>query len=211
MQQKFGPINQPLINLLQRLRVIRAQSNLLPPLIRQMCSFDRLDIEVQSLIRRVCANGSVSRVGEGAGLAVTEARDIVFVAAEGLLGGFLVFAVAWQFELEGAELLVYYLPDYFVGRHGFPVGRGERCRISNWFGGPEIYLGRNDPRELRCQNSGPFWPKVFACTSTTSATTSSSMIRHIYCYNDGRLLIVRFPRRTYIKFLNSIARDRKPI
>jgi len=28
-----------------------------------------------------------------------------------------VSVVAWEFEFEAAELLVYYLPDYFVGGH----------------------------------------------------------------------------------------------
>lgn len=39
----------------------------------------------------------------------------MFVAAEGLFGGFLRGrGVAGEFEFEGAELLVYYLPYYFV-------------------------------------------------------------------------------------------------
>jgi hypothetical protein len=50
-------------------------------------------------------------------LAVAETSDIVFVAAEGLFRGFLVSPVSWQLEFEGAELLIYDLPHYFVRRH----------------------------------------------------------------------------------------------
>lgn len=55
-------------------------------------------------------------------MAVAEASDIVFVAAEGGFGGFLVAVVAGEFKFERTELLVDYLPDNFVGGH---AGRRE--------------------------------------------------------------------------------------
>jgi hypothetical protein len=83
----------------------------------------------------------------------------------------------------------------------FRVGRRKSCRVLKlgwctrnlFYFGPKVY-------DIR--------PKVFACTSTTSATTTSSMMRHIYCNNDGWVLIVRLPHWTYIKFLIAwVARD----
>lgn len=48
-------------------------------------------------------------------MAVAETRDVVFVAAEGGFGGFLLFGfVAGEFELVGAELVVDDGPDDFV-------------------------------------------------------------------------------------------------
>ena len=59
-------------------------------------------------------------------MAVTKPCDIVFVAAESGFAGFLMAIVAGQFELEGTELLVYDLPDYFVGGHAGREGGGGR-------------------------------------------------------------------------------------
>ena len=60
-----------------------------------MRTLDCLDVEVECLLGRVLADGGVARVGERAGLAVAEAGDIVFVAAEILL----------FFSSEGVDLL----------------------------------------------------------------------------------------------------------
>lgn len=50
-----------------------------------MCALDGLNVEVQGAGFRVGANGGVARVGEGAGLPIAEASDIVFVSAECLV------------------------------------------------------------------------------------------------------------------------------
>lgn len=72
------------------------------------------------------ADCGIAGVGEGARLSVTETGDIVLIAAEILLLGCPVgvrLVVAGQctfedlLEFEGTKLLIYYLPDYFVGRH----------------------------------------------------------------------------------------------
>lgn len=42
----------------------------------------------------------------------------MFIAAEGRFGGFLMRAVTWQFQFEGAELLIDDLPDDLIGCHG---------------------------------------------------------------------------------------------
>lgn len=85
-----------------------------------------LHVEVESAGFGVGADGGVAGVGEGAGLAVAEAGDIVLVAAEVLLfgGSGRLLRLGWGnfgvggewdiLELEGAELLIYDLPYDFV-------------------------------------------------------------------------------------------------
>ena len=76
----------------------------------------------------------------------------MLVAAEGGLGGLLVFAgVAWQLEFEGAELVVDDVPDDFVGSHGWFVrcagGRGgDVC----WSSRRDGYRGCANPKSLVC-------------------------------------------------------------
>ena len=88
-----------------------------------MCALDGFGAEVERRGggRRGPDRG-VSTVGQRAGLARAEAGDVVGVAAEGVRGGLLRrarFAVVVRrgAELEGAELLVYYLPDDLVRGH----------------------------------------------------------------------------------------------
>ena len=52
-----------------------------------MLAFDGLHVEVDGAGFGIAADGGIAGVGEGAGLAVAEAGDIVFVAAEVLLLG----------------------------------------------------------------------------------------------------------------------------
>lgn len=47
-----------------------------------MSSFNRLDVQVKSLLGRVLADGSVARVGERTCLTIAKASDIVLVSAE---------------------------------------------------------------------------------------------------------------------------------
>jgi hypothetical protein len=51
-------------------------------------------------------------------LAVTETSNIVLVAAKSLLGRLLVLAVAGEFELERAELMIDDVPHHLIGSHG---------------------------------------------------------------------------------------------
>jgi hypothetical protein len=50
-----------------------------------MCSLNGLHVQVEGSGAGVCANGGIARVGQRAGLAVAEAGDVVFIAAEVLL------------------------------------------------------------------------------------------------------------------------------
>lgn len=52
-----------------------------------MCALDGFHVEVEGAGFGVGADGGITGVGEGAGLAVAEASDIVLVAAEVLLLG----------------------------------------------------------------------------------------------------------------------------
>ena len=52
-----------------------------------MLSLDGLHVEIYGTAFGIAADGGIAGVGEGAGLAVAEAGDIVFVAAEVLLLG----------------------------------------------------------------------------------------------------------------------------
>lgn len=63
-----------------------------------MAALGRLDAQVEGACAGGGADGGVAAVGEGAGLAVAEAGDIVLVAAEGL--------VFCGFELVAAELSI---------------------------------------------------------------------------------------------------------
>lgn len=47
-----------------------------------MGALDGLDVEVEAAGGGVGADGGIAGVGEGAGLAVAEARHVVFIAAE---------------------------------------------------------------------------------------------------------------------------------
>lgn len=94
-----------------------------------MRTLDGFHVEVEGAGFWVWADGGIAGVGEGAGLAVAKAGDVMFVAAEILL--FWGSVGRWWLagfgrsdgvergrgdilEFEGAELLVYHLPDYFV-------------------------------------------------------------------------------------------------
>ena len=52
-----------------------------------MCAFYSFHVKVESTRFWVGANSSIAGVGEGAGLAIAESGDIMFVAAEVLLFG----------------------------------------------------------------------------------------------------------------------------
>jgi hypothetical protein len=49
-----------------------------------MCSLDCFEVEVEGASLGIRADSGVARVCKRTGLAIAEARDIVFVAAEGL-------------------------------------------------------------------------------------------------------------------------------
>lgn len=82
MNQEFRPVDQSIVNLRQCFRVVLRQLDSFPEFGRRVCAFDSLHVEVEGTCVGVRADGGIATVGEGAGLAVTEAGDIVFVAAE---------------------------------------------------------------------------------------------------------------------------------
>lgn len=94
-----------------------------------MLAFDGLHVEINRPGFGIAADGGIAGVGEGAGLAVAEAGDVVFVAAEVLLFGCSVNRGRCQLysrgqnkeetvlQLEGAELLIYDLPDNLIRGH----------------------------------------------------------------------------------------------
>ena len=93
-----------------------------------MGTLDGFDIEVEGAGGGVGADGSVARVGEGAGLTVAEAGDVELVPAEVLFFArsvrktdrltfyeIFVYRVGEVvLEFEGAELLVDDLPDDLI-------------------------------------------------------------------------------------------------
>lgn len=123
MDEKLRPVDQSLIDLLQRFRIVLGQFDAFPQLGGHVCALDGFHVKVEGAGFGVRADGSIAGVGEGAGLAVTEAGNIVLVAAEVLLlGGSGGGLVRWGAEnervdvlkLEGAELLVDHLPDNLI-------------------------------------------------------------------------------------------------
>jgi len=98
VREELGPELQALVDLRQRFGVVVRQAYALPPFRGRVRALYRAREEVQAPCVRGGADRRVARVGERAGLAVAEARDVVFVAAECLvLGGF---------EFEGAFFVV---------------------------------------------------------------------------------------------------------
>lgn len=87
MQQELGPVDETLVDLLEGFGVVVRQADLLPPLAGHVGALGRLDVEVEALGVGVGADRGIAAVGQRARLAVTEARDIVFVAAEVLVFG----------------------------------------------------------------------------------------------------------------------------
>lgn len=87
MDEEFGPVDEPGVDLLERLAVVLAQFDLLPKLRGRVLPLDGLHVEVDGARFGIAADGGIAGVGEGAGLAVAEASDVVFVAAEVLLFG----------------------------------------------------------------------------------------------------------------------------
>lgn len=92
-----------------------------------MRALDCLYVEVQGACFGGGADGGIAAVGEGTGLTIAKARDVVFIAAEGLvfccfelvaaeLSG--VVSVRWVFLERLREcVLVDHLPHYLVRRH----------------------------------------------------------------------------------------------
>ena len=96
-----------------------------------MLPLDGLHVEVDGTSFRIAADGGIAGVGKGAGLAVAEASNIVFIAAEVLLFGCSVGRREISYghhyksnkrwgntlELKGTKLLVYNLPDNLIRSH----------------------------------------------------------------------------------------------
>ena len=87
VNEEFRPVDEASVDLLQRFSVILTQLDLFPQLRGHVLPFDGLHVEVDGARFGVAADGGVAGVGEGAGLAVAEAGDVVFIAAEILLFG----------------------------------------------------------------------------------------------------------------------------
>ena len=66
VDQKFGPVLETIVDLFKSFGVVAAETNLLPPFAGHVCTFDGLDVEVETLCLRVGADGGIARVGEGA-------------------------------------------------------------------------------------------------------------------------------------------------
>ena len=65
-----------------------------------MLPLDGFHVEVDGAGFGIAADGGIAGVGEGAGLAIAEAGDVVFVSAEVLLFGCSVWRVGVSFDLE---------------------------------------------------------------------------------------------------------------
>ena len=65
-----------------------------------MLPFDGFHVEVDGAGFGIAADGGIAGVGEGAGLAVAEAGDVVFVPAEVLLFGCSVCRVGVSLDVE---------------------------------------------------------------------------------------------------------------
>lgn len=82
MDQELGPVDEALVELFERFRVVGGETDALPPFAGHVGAFDGLGVEVHGACFGVGAHGCVAGVGEGAGLTVAEAADVVFISAE---------------------------------------------------------------------------------------------------------------------------------
>lgn len=82
MHQELGPVDETLVELLERLGVVRGQADALPPFAGHVGALDGFHVQVHGACFGVGADGCVAGVGERAGLAVAEATDVVFISAE---------------------------------------------------------------------------------------------------------------------------------
>lgn len=85
MDQEFRPVDQSVVNLGERFLVVLRQLDAFPQLAGHVRALNGLHVEVEGARVGVGADGSITRVREGAGLAIAEAGDIVLISAEVLL------------------------------------------------------------------------------------------------------------------------------
>lgn len=93
MDEELGPVDETGVDLFEGFAVVLRQLDLLPELRGHVLALDGFHVEVDGAGFRVAADGGIAGVGEGAGLAVAESGDVVFVAAEVLLFG---CSVGWE-------------------------------------------------------------------------------------------------------------------
>lgn len=94
------PVDQVLVDLLERFRVVVRQSDLLPHVLGRMCSLDRLHVEVESAL--VLADGRIARIGERARCPVAETRDVVLIPTE---------VLRRRLDFVAAERVADHIPD----------------------------------------------------------------------------------------------------
>lgn len=82
MHQELGPVDEALVELFEGFRVVGGETYALPPFAGHVSAFDCLGVEVHGAGFRVGTHGCVAGVGEGAGLAVAETANVVFISAE---------------------------------------------------------------------------------------------------------------------------------
>jgi hypothetical protein len=66
VDEEFRPVLETVVDLLESLGVVGAETNLLPPFAGHVGAFNGLDVEVKALCLRVGADGGIARVGERA-------------------------------------------------------------------------------------------------------------------------------------------------
>ena len=84
MHEEFRPVDQLGVDLCQGFFVVARQLDPLPPLRGEVCALDGLEVKAEGACGWVRPHGGVARVGERARLPAAEAREVVFVATEGL-------------------------------------------------------------------------------------------------------------------------------
>ena len=82
MNEKFGPVDEARVDLLQGFAVILTQLDLFPQLRGHVLPFDGFHVEVDGAAFGIAADGGIAGVGQGAGLAVAKAGDVILIAAE---------------------------------------------------------------------------------------------------------------------------------
>jgi hypothetical protein len=103
------------VDQLERFSVVARKLYALPPFRRQVGSFDRFDVEVETSSRGVGANRGISRVGKWTGLFAAETGHIVLVATESLVLGSLEFETAKVGTDDGPHEIVYVCLAFSIG------------------------------------------------------------------------------------------------
>ena len=104
MRDELVPVDELVIDLFQRSRVVVGELDAFPLAFGRMCTFGRFHIEVDDSL--AFAHCGVARVGKWTRLSIAQASEVVFVSTER--------RVRFRLDLVRAKLVTDDRPDHIV-------------------------------------------------------------------------------------------------